>query len=145
MVEIVCHTVTRWRSMQAAAASRCQRGSTTMVAPTYIGPFRLPLMPVTWNIGSAVRYTASCVRPNQFTPPTEVVISVRCVCMQPFGRPVVPEVYGSTARSSAPALIGPGVRPASSMSAHAQRPGPSSGWRGAATNSGTARSVGRCR
>ena len=78
--------------MQMAATSRSQRASTTMVAPTYSGPFRLPVRPVTWKKGSTERQTASEAVPNQRTPPTSVLITLRCVCMQPLGRPVVPEV-----------------------------------------------------
>ena len=58
----------------------------------YIGPFMLPGMPVTWKNGSTDRNTASCVRENQLTPPTSVLITLRCVCMQPLGWPVVPDV-----------------------------------------------------
>ena len=36
--------------------------------------------------------------------------------MQPFGRPVVPEVYGSSARSSGAGVCGPGASPAASAS-----------------------------
>ncbi|MDT4890085.1 hypothetical protein FQZ97_1268740 [compost metagenome] len=78
--------------MQIAAASRSQRESTTMVAPANSGPFRLPERPVTWKNGSTARQTASCEVPNQRTPPTSVLITLRWVCMQPLGRPVVPEV-----------------------------------------------------
>ena len=64
----------------------------TIVAPAYSGPFMLPVMPVTWKYGSTDSITMSCVRPNHWMPPTAVHITLRCVCMQPFGWPVVPEV-----------------------------------------------------
>ncbi len=49
-------------------------------------------MPVTWNIGAVASTTESCIMPSHSAPPTAVHMSVRCVCMQPFGLPVVPEV-----------------------------------------------------
>ena len=54
---------------------------------------------------------------NQRIDATSVCIVVRCVCMQPLGSPVVPDVYGMTQRSSGPTVCGP----ASSPAAHASR------------------------
>ena len=48
-------------------------------------------MPVMWNIGTTVSDTVSA--PDQpHCPLAALAISVRCVCMQPLGSPVVPEV-----------------------------------------------------
>ena len=57
-----------------------------------MGPFMLPAMPVTWNSGSTLRNTESCETRNHSTPPTAVHITLRWVCMQPLGAPVVPLV-----------------------------------------------------
>ena len=69
-------------------------------------------MPVMWNMGTTHRLTASALACPHSAEPTTLGISVRWVCMQPLGRPVVPEVYGSRARSSGRAVAGPGVKPA---------------------------------
>ena len=44
-----------------------------------------------WNIGTTAMLTVSAPDQPQ-APPQVLAISVRCVCMQPLGRPVVPEV-----------------------------------------------------
>ena len=80
---------------------------------------------------------------NQRIEATSVCMVVRCVCMQALGSPVVPEVYGITHKSSGPALKGPGGRPLASASPHSVAPGRDTSTRGAATNSGTERLVGR--
>ena len=49
-------------------------------------------MPVTWNSGSTTSDTASCGVPSHCVPATVLYITLRCVCMQPLGWPVVPEV-----------------------------------------------------
>ena len=49
-------------------------------------------MPVMWNIGTTARLVASALAWLHRPPPTTLGISVRCVCMQPLGKPVVPEV-----------------------------------------------------
>ena len=49
-------------------------------------------MPVTWNMGAVASATESAAMPSQSAPPTAVHMMVWCVCMQPFGLPVVPEV-----------------------------------------------------
>src|SRR5580698_1718446 len=95
--------------MLSAAASRSQRGSTTIVPPAYNGQFMPPCMPVTWKNGSTDKATVSCDEENHVFPPTTVLITLRCVCMQPFGLPVVPDVYGMTHKSSGPAVNGPGA------------------------------------
>ena len=75
---------------------------------------------------------------------TSVCITLRCVSMQPFGRPVVPELYGMTHRSSGPIVSGPGLRLRASASAHKRHcRGRRSLWRGAATTSGMRSVVGR--
>ena len=66
-----------------------------------------------------------------------MLITLRCVCMQPFGLPVVPDVYGITHRSSGPVVSGPGAMRRSSTSAQGVTPGIANVLRGAATNSGT--------
>ncbi len=105
----------------------------------------LPCMPVTWKNGSTARRTVSGFMLNQYSPAMRVCIAVRWLCMQPFGWPVVPEVYGMTQRSSGPAVIGPGRRLRARTSDHSVTPASPMAWRGAATNSGTFRSVGRFR
>ena len=52
----------------------------------------LPCMPVTWKNGNTASVDWLGSGPNQCTPATSVYITVRCVCMHPLGRPVVPEV-----------------------------------------------------
>ena len=77
-------------------------------------------MPVMWNIGTTVSDTVSA--PDQpHCPLAALAISVRCVCMQPLGSPVVPEVYGSSARSSADTAGGVNGSAAPCASASAQR------------------------
>jgi hypothetical protein len=75
-----------------AAASRSQRGSSTTVLPTYSVAFRLACMPVTWNMGSTASPTAPWFTWPHTLPATVLYRVVRCVCMQPLGWPVVPEV-----------------------------------------------------
>ena len=99
-------------------------------------------MPVTWNNGITARPTLPCVVLLHTPLATVLYMVVRCVCMQPLGWPVVPEVYGMTARSSAPACMGDGTLPAASTSAHATAPLSCTGARGAFAKSGTCRSVG---
>ena len=84
--------VTRWRSMSMSAASRSQRGSITTVAPSINGTCMPFCIPSAWNRGAMPRNTASLVRPRHATDRRLAACSVPCVCMQPFGRPVVPEV-----------------------------------------------------
>jgi hypothetical protein len=55
-------------------------------------PFRLACMPVTWNIGSTASPTAPWFTWPHTLPATALYIVLRCVCMQPLGWPVVPEV-----------------------------------------------------
>ena len=62
-------------------------------------------------------------QPNHTLFVTSVCITLRCVSMQPFGRPVVPELYGMTHRSSGPIVSGPGVRSRASASHHSVTPG----------------------
>ena len=64
-----------------------------------------------FGIGLMMLVTAACTSwwPNHWALVTAVHITARWVCMQPFGWPVVPEVYGMTAKSSGPARIGSGV------------------------------------
>jgi len=61
------------------------------------------------NLASKTRdgFISGC-NANQRMLATSVCIVLRWVCMQPLGTPVVPEVYGSTHRSSEPAVRGPG-------------------------------------
>ena len=47
---------------------------------------------VPWNKGMLQRTTADSSMPTQAEPETTVLITVRCVWMQPFGLPVVPDV-----------------------------------------------------
>ena len=81
--------------------------------------------------------------PTQCAPATVVYITLRWVCMQPLGWPVVPEVYGMHAQ-----VVGAGqVRARAAAAPPARRARRSrrlarSGSRGAATKSGTGRSVG---
>src|ERR1700722_14074930 len=131
--------------MHCAAASRSHRGNITIVAPAYNGPFMPPCMPVTWNIGNTDRCVLSGDPENQTLQPTRVLMTLRCVCMQPFGLPVVPDVYGITQRSSGPAVRGPGVRRRSSTVLQAVTPGRSIDCFGAATNSGGVIDGGRFR
>ncbi|MNN38554.1 hypothetical protein D3C81_1525590 [compost metagenome] len=49
-------------------------------------------MPSRWNIGATASTTDSGVLLRQICEPTAAVIMVPCVCMQPLGWPVVPEV-----------------------------------------------------
>ena len=50
-------------------------------------------MPVTWNIGSADEHHAALLRAAPVAGRrTVVACTLACVCMQPFGLPVVPEV-----------------------------------------------------
>ena len=49
-------------------------------------------MPVMWNIGTTARLIDSAEPSPQSAPDTTLCMIVRCVCMQPLGRPVVPEV-----------------------------------------------------
>ena len=84
--------VMRRRWISSAAQSRSQRVIITTVAPTMIGVFMLPCMPVTWNIGRTPSTTESLVAVPQYTPPLAVHMKVECGCMQPLGLPVVPEV-----------------------------------------------------
>ncbi|MNL37429.1 hypothetical protein D3C87_1595740 [compost metagenome] len=84
--------LTRWRSMSSAAASRSQRGISTMVPPQKIAELTLFCRPSRWNSGATARYTDDgCVRRHS-EEPTQEVITVRCVCTQALGLPVVPEV-----------------------------------------------------
>ena len=67
---------------------------------------------------------------NQTFPATAVCITERCVCMQPFGSPVVPDVYGMQQRSSGPAVCAPGARWAASASSHGVTFGAATAWKG---------------
>jgi hypothetical protein len=66
---------------------------------------------------------------------------LRWVCMQPLGSPVVPEVYGMTARSSGPVVKRPGDNSLRRASRQSVTPGPDSSARGAEMTSGTGSSV----
>jgi hypothetical protein len=45
-----------------------------------------------WNIGTTPRLTDSALAWPHRPPPTTLGMSVRWLCMQPLGSPVVPEV-----------------------------------------------------
>ena len=81
----------RWREISRPASSRSQRGISTVVAPACTAPSTHSIMPVMWNIGTTPRLTASGPLWLHW-PDTALCISVRWVCMQPLGSPVVPEV-----------------------------------------------------
>ncbi len=49
-------------------------------------------MPVMWNMGTTHKVTFSGVLVPQKLPATALCMMVRCGCMQPLGRPVVPLV-----------------------------------------------------
>ena len=70
---------------------------------------------------------------------------LRWVCMQPFGSPVVPDVYGMTARSSGPIVKAPGDNSLRSASRQSVTPGRDSFTRGTEMKSGTGSSVGTFR
>jgi acyl-CoA synthetase (AMP-forming)/AMP-acid ligase II len=142
MVGTAVQLVTPWRSISMPATSRSQRGRSTTVLPEKRGMFMPPCMPVTWKKGSTASVTASWFPPNHCTPPMIVCMAVRCVCMHPLGRPVVPEVYGITHRSSGPTVSGPGRRPRASAELHRVTPASRISWRPAQTKSGTFKSVG---
>ena len=105
-------------------------------APQKIGAFMLPCIPVTWKSGSAASTVLPLEAWFQVAPPATLAITVRCECMQPLGSPVVPEVYGSTDRSSGPTSNGPGSPPADIASSQSVTPGSVIISRGAATTSG---------
>ncbi len=50
------------------------------------------MKPVMWNIGTTARLTDAGVLQPQMLLLITLCISVRWVCMQPLGRPVVPLV-----------------------------------------------------
>ena len=92
MVVIADQFVTPARSICSAAHSRSQRDSNTKVAAVWRGAFMQACMPVTWNIGNADSTTVSSTVPRQYMYGIVVACTLACVCMQPFGFPVVPEV-----------------------------------------------------
>ena len=105
-------------------------------------PFITDCMPVTWKNGSTANATMSgLIEPDQTGLPAILNITDAWVWMQPLGLPVVPEVYGMQARSAGVARCGPGTWRAAITSFHATTPACSGTWRGAATKSGTLRSV----
>ena len=50
------------------------------------------MKPEMWNIGNTPSATVSGPAKLQIDPPMVLCISVRWLCMQPLGRPVVPLV-----------------------------------------------------
>ncbi len=84
--------VTSWREISRPASSRSQRGITITVLPRNTEPSTPYIIPVMWNIGTTARLTVSAPAWPQTPPPQAFAISVRWLCMQPLGRPVVPEV-----------------------------------------------------
>ena len=72
----------------------------TVVPPLHGMPM-VPITPPAWNIGVQLRNVlASVKKPNMNPSRYTFSVWLRWVCMTPFGRPVVPPVYISTARSS---------------------------------------------
>ena len=62
------------------------------MAPAQIGACMLNSMPVMWNIGTTPSMTSAALTPFQTCDACTLWPIVRCVCMQPLGCPVVPEV-----------------------------------------------------
>ena len=50
-------------------------------------------IPVMWNIGTTSSVTFSAVALPQAALATALCMMLECMCMQPFGSPVVPELY----------------------------------------------------
>ena len=89
-MQVQCDT---WcRAISRPASSRSQRGSITVVVAPATVPRQPKMKPVMWNIGTTPRLTASGVLKPQMAEAITLCISVRWVCMQPLGRPVVPLV-----------------------------------------------------
>jgi hypothetical protein len=84
--------LTRWRLISRPASSRSQRGMMTTVLPASTGEITPYSMPVMWNMGTTPRLTVSALACPHSAPPMALGISVRWLCTQPLGRPVVPEV-----------------------------------------------------
>ena len=82
----------RQREIRRPASSRSQRGMTTMVEPAYTAACMMATRPVMWNIGTTTRPMVSDVPPPHIAQATALCITLACVCMQPFGNPVVPLV-----------------------------------------------------
>lgn len=81
-----------------------------------MGPLMPFCRPSRWNIGAtAKKADSACERRHSCDPATETM-TVRCVCMQAFGLPVVPDVYGSMQRSSGALRCGVGARACASAS-----------------------------
>jgi hypothetical protein len=64
----------------------------TTVAPNVIGTFSPPCMPSMWNKGATAKNTESMCMLRQTCAAMLEASTVACVCMQPLGWPVVPEV-----------------------------------------------------
>ena len=69
-----------------------QRRWITMVPPAYTAARKLWMRPVTWKNGAVASATVSCVMCFHSAAPATLCRQVACVCMQPFGWPVLPEV-----------------------------------------------------
>src|SRR5216110_351404 len=105
MVVIADQFVTPARSICSAAHSRSQRDSNTKVAAVWRGAFMQACMPVTWNIGNADSTTVSSTVPRQYMYGIVVACTLACVCMQPFGFPVVPEIGRASCRERVCELV----------------------------------------
>ena len=84
----------------------------------------LHCMPVTWNSGKRAEDDVILVpAPPHCAMMITVLITVAWVWMQPFGRPVVPEVYGITHKSSRAGEMGAGRERFRQGIAHSVTPG----------------------
>jgi hypothetical protein len=107
-------SVTRSRSMIASARPASKREISVRHPPAVIVALSAQVWPKEWNRGSAPSVTS--VSPSAWSEITARALRVRfsCVSSAPFGRPVVPDVYSSTAVSE-------GARSLSSRSGRAVR------------------------
>ena len=132
MVGMLAQLVIRQVEISRPARSRSQRGMMTMAAPVYTQECITLIMPVAWNIGTTASETFSALPFPSSTAAAAWCMMVAWECIQPLGRPVVPLVYGSTARSCGPARCEDGSRPGdNALLQSSTRPSSKSGagWR----------------
>ncbi|MNE30600.1 hypothetical protein D3C80_1241270 [compost metagenome] len=126
------------RSISSTAAWASQRANSTMVRPTRMAWFMM-FMPAMWFMGSTTS-SLSCARSASHSERwAHAWAKFRWLSMAPFGLPVVPEVYATTA-SSCPALrMAHGARPAARAAEKECMPVPDRGRTSSRTKSGMLR------